>query len=260
MARVDQFLQIIDDPSLPALSDRHPHDEVLLGLLVHLATSDGVVHGDEFALLRHVRPGLDEGELLAWVSERSAEPFEPSTLALVLTTPEERWSGLRFAARMVCLDGDVADEERAELVRIAAELQLPDTAVQTVIDEVVATVVATPARVADALRHMLWDSLVPERDELDSDLASVVPQGAELVCRVVLKADDTEVAGLLQEGLVARFDDGPAFVRWVDIRAYTRVPVPGAAFHLHTAAGKHSVTDPRLGELGRLLDAVYPTS
>jgi len=256
MARVDEFLQIIDDPTHPPLGDRHPHDEVLLGLLVHLAYSDGIVQGDEFALLKHVRPGLDDNELLAWLQEASQRPFDDAALALVLDTPEAAWSGLRLAARMVCLDGEVPEEEMGDLQRLAKALALPQTAAHTVVDEIVATVSATHATVADALKNMFWDSLVPERDDLESDLAGVVPAEATPVCRVVLR-DDTEVAGLFQEGLVARFDSGPAFVAWADIHAYTRVPVPGAAFHLHTAEGNRSISDGRLRDLGKLLDAVY---
>ena len=108
----------------------------------------------------------------------------------------------------------------------------------------------------DALRHMFWDTLVPDRDELESDLASVVPEGAGAVCRVLLH-DDSEVAGIFTQGLAARFDHGPAFVRWDEIERYTRVPVPGAAFHLLTAKGNHSMSDPRLRDVGALLDVIY---
>lgn len=256
MARVDEYLARIDDPTRPPLTDTHPHDAVLQGLLVHLAYSDGIVQGDEFALLRHVRPDLSDADLMAWANDVAAQGFDMASLAEALDTPEARWSGLRFAARMACLDGDVAGEERVELERLAEALALPPTAVIEAVAEVVATVKADTARVADALRHMFWDSLVPEREDLESDLAAVVPEGATLVCRVLLR-DDTEVAGLFQEGLVARFDDGPAFVAWSAIEAYTRVPVPGAAFHLTADDTTHSIGDPRLRDLGKLLDAVY---
>jgi len=256
MARVDQYLALIDDPGVPSLGRPHPDDDVLLALLVHLAFSDGVVQGDEFALLKRVRPDLDDGELMMWAMEEAGRPLDAEGLARVLASPQDRWSGLRFAARMVCLDGDVAEEELTELRRLAELLELPLARVQEAVDEIVASGMTHPDALTDALRHMFWDTLVPDRDELESDLASVVPEGAGAVCRVLLH-DDSEVAGIFTQGLAARFDHGPAFVRWDEIERYTRVPVPGAAFHLLTAKGNHSMSDPRLRDVGALLDVIY---
>jgi len=256
MARVDEYLELIDDPSHPPLERPHPDDEVLLGLLVHLAFSDGIVQGDEFALLKRVRPDLDDSELMMWAMELAPRGMSPEALREVLPDPDARWAGLRLAARMVCLDGDVADEEVTELQRLTEILGLAADAPGRAVDEIVARVEAEPGAVTDALRNMFWDTLLPDRDELSSDLAEVVPDGVDPVCRVLLH-DETEVAGIFAEGLAARFDDGPAFVRWDAIERYTRVPVPGAAFHLHTSEEDHSMSDPRLRDVGALLDVVY---
>jgi hypothetical protein len=103
---------------------------------------------------------------------------------------------------------------------------------------------------------MFWDVLVPSRDDLESALAGVVPTGLEAVCSIRLDAE--EVAGLYVEGIAARFDEGPAFVRWAEIVAYTRVPVSGAAFHLRMVDGRtFAMADPRLRDVGALLDFIY---
>jgi len=256
MARVDEYLALIDDPAHPPLDRPHPDDDVLLSLLVHLANSDGVVEGDEFALLKRVLPELGDSELMMWLTDSVGHALDGAALRRVLPTAEARWSAVRLAARMAALDGDVAQEERVELVSLTELLELPAHRVDDAIDEIVATTPARPGALASALRGMFWDALVPDRDELTSDLAAVVPDGASPVCRVLLR-DDTEVAGLFQEGLVMRFDAGPAFVRWSDVERYTRVPVPGAAFHLGTAQGSHAASDARLKDVGALLDVIY---
>ena len=268
MSRVHDYLELIDNPGT-ALTAPEPtqvgDDEVLLALLVHLAFADGVVEGDEFALLRRVRPDMSDNDLMMWTMETAGAPMDWDALVAALPDPASRWAGLRFAARMVCLDGNVADDEIKDLRILAERLMLDATTVQRAVDEVVARVDhASPDALAAALR-MLWDELVPDRDDLESDLAGVVPDGAQLVCRVLLHgtgpgAPDEEVAALFQGGLAGRFDQGPRFVAWTEIERYTRVPVPGAAFHLHTDQGHLAMSDPRLRDLGKLLDVVYGRS
>lgn len=257
MSRVDEYLKLIDDPKHPALTPGHPADAALLSLLVQLAWSDGVVQGDEFALLQRVRPDLDPGDLMTWADEVAAGTLDLDALAAAAPSQDDRWNVLRLAARMVCLDGDVAEEEVDHLQEIAAHLRLPDGAGRRVVDEVVARGgEVTRAQALDALRNMFWDVLIPSRDELAGPLASVVPADARPVCSISL--DGLEVAGLFLEGLAGSFDGGPAFVRWSDIGTYTRVPVPGAGFHLHTREGRHlSMSDPRLRDIGALLDFIH---
>jgi hypothetical protein len=158
---------------------------------------------------------------------------------------------------MVCLDGELAESELGVLRELANRLGLPSVAPQSVLDEVVARGGAVDEQmVRDALRHMWWDVLVPSRDPLESDLDAVVPPDARQICSIRL--GDSEIAGLFAEGLAGRFDAGSAFVRWDDIGTYTRVPVPGAAFHLRTRDGRdHAMADPRLRDVGALLDLAH---
>ncbi|NCG21851.1 MAG: hypothetical protein GWP91_22770, partial [Rhodobacterales bacterium] len=105
MSRVSQYLELISDPGLPPLSPGHPSDGVLWALLVHLAFSDGVVHGDEFALLERVRADLDPGDLMEWAMTQAMEDFDMASLTAVVARGEIPLDVLRFAARMICLDG-----------------------------------------------------------------------------------------------------------------------------------------------------------
>lgn len=257
MSRIDQYLKLVDDAKAPPLPTGDPADDALLPLLVHLANEDGELRTDELALLRRVRPGLDDDGLRRWVGEVAARPLDLDAIRAVAPTSDDRWNVLRLAARMVVLDGEIGSEELGRLEEIARRLELAPTAPRAVIDEVVARGGPVPERqVRDALRNMFWDVLVPSRDDLGSALAAVVPAHTEHVCSIRL--GDDEVAGLFVQGLAGRFDDGPAFVRWVDIVAYTRVPVPGAAFHLRTMDGvARAMSDPRLRDVGALLDFIY---
>ena len=66
------------------------------------------------------------------------------------------------------------------------------------------------------------------------------------------------MGALYMNGLLARFDDGPAFVAFDQITTYTRVPVPGAGFHLRTVTAEHhSISDHRMRDLGALLDYLF---
>jgi hypothetical protein len=265
MSRVHAYLRLIDDPAstlLPASAAELGDDRALLALLVHLAFADGIVEGDEFALLQRVRPELSPTDLMAWTMEASGEPMDWDALDTALPEAEDRWAGLRFAARMVCLDGSVTGEELESLREVARYLGLDERSVRRAVDEVVASVeAASPEALAEALRNMLWDDLVPDRDDPESELAAVLPTDGDFLCRVLVHgedgADDEEMGAVLREGLALRFDDGPAFIPWSSIQRYTRVPVPGAAFHLHTDDGHRAVSDPRLRDLGKLLDVIY---
>jgi hypothetical protein len=264
MGRVHDFLAIIDDPDVTAATASEAgDDDALLALLVHLAFSDGIVEGDEFALLRRVRPNVSDNDLMMWAMEASGQTMNWDALIAAVPDEASRWATLQVAARMVCLDGNVANDELRDLRALAVRLQLDDDAVEDAVDQVVARVHhATPESLSVALRNMLWDVLVPDREPMSSTLAAVVPEGPEFVCRVLVHgatpmAPDEEVAGVFREGIAAHFDSGPAYVPWSTIRRYTRVPVPGAAFHLHTDTGHLAMSDPRMRDLGKLLDVVF---
>ena len=115
---------------------------------------------------------------------------------------------------------------------------------------------STASRVLDALRNMLWRQLVPERGDPESAELSAAAPDSEAVC--IMTLDGVEKAALYEDGLLAVFASGAAFVSFADIAAYTRVPVPGAGFHLHTQDGTHyELSDARMGELGGVLDFLY---
>lgn len=257
MSRPRAVLRLVDHPDQPALTPGDPADPALWSLLVGLATKDGVVAPDELALLRRVRPDLGDDGLRARIDETARAGIDWAALRAVATDADVAFDVLRLAARMVALDGTVADAELGTLRELAAHLGLPESAPRQALSEIVAEGgPVDPATVRHALRSMWWDVLLPSRDPLESDLDRVVPAGASLLCSIRL--GDREVAGLFVEGLAGRFDGGPSFVAWDHIASYTRVPVPGASFHLRTKDGTdHAMTDPRLRDVGALLDLVH---
>jgi hypothetical protein len=257
MSRARAVLRLVDHPELPPLAPGDPADAALWSLLVGLAAKDGHVAGDEVALLRRVRPDLGEDALLAWVDDTAKRGIDWAGLRACATDADAAMDLLRLAARMVALDGTVADGELGIMAELARRVGLPETAPRAALSEVVAEGGPVDAdTVKHALRSMWWDVLIPSRDPLESDLDGVVPPGARLLCSIRLGND--EVAGLFVEGLAGRWDGGASFVAWDQIATYTRVPVSGAAFHLRTRDGvDHAMTDPRLGDVGALLDLVH---
>jgi hypothetical protein len=257
MSRVRAFLRLIDRPDLPPLEPGDPADPALWGLLVALASDDGRVTADERALLARVRPDLKGPALDGWIASLGTAGLDLAALRALAADADTALDVLRLAARIVALDGDVADGELGQMARIASALGLPATAPRSVLGEVVAEGgPVEPATVRDALRNMWWDVLLPSRDPLESDLERVVPASASLLCSIRL--GDDEIAALCLEGIAARWDGGASYVPWDQIAAYTRVPVSGASFHLRTRAGAdHTMTDPRLRDVGALLDLVH---
>lgn len=256
MTRVDELLALIDDPSRPAAGPG-ADDDPLLALLVHLAFSDEVLQEDELALLERVRPGKSVGELMEWAIEIQERALDLDELRRALPTEEERWSALRLAARMICMDGDLDALELEDLDRLAKAFALGGDPVRTVVREVVAEA-GTPDvdHLLRSLSSMFWEELVPAHGGVEGELAAAVPEGAEAICS--MHFGELEVAGLYREGLVAAFESGIDFVPWEEVARYTRVPVPGAALHLRMADGSsRSVADPRLRDIGQLLDRIY---
>lgn len=255
-SRAAELLALIDDPSRPALAAGGDVDGPLMAMLVHLAYSDGVVQDDELALMARIRPDLDVAGVMAWASQVAQRTFDAHQVAAVVTEPAERWTALRLATRMVCMDGDIADEELFVLRDLAEVFGLPADAPERAVSEVVAR--GGPIareRIAAAVRNMLWKRITPTRDEPEGPLASVIPSTVTHVCTMTV--DDEEVAALCYEGLAAMFERGPHFIRWTEIRSYTRVPVPGASFHLRTANQHLKMSDPRLRDVGSLLDYIF---
>jgi hypothetical protein len=256
MSRVADYIALIDDPEAPPLEPGHPLDEPLLVLMVFLAYCDGVLDPDELALIERMRPDLDPEGVRAWVEQQADITFDSAALAAEITSPVERWGALRLATRMVCMDGDVHDDELSVLVDLAAAFGMDDQAPNRAVRDVVATGgPVSEDRLMSSLRNMLWRKAVPSREEPEAELADAAPADGEHVATITLAG--AEVAALYVEGLAAAFEGGPRFVRWPDIRTYTRVPVPGASFHLKTADEHLKMADPRMRDIGALLDYVY---
>lgn len=256
MSRVTELIALIEDPDREAVEDRHPLDAALLELLVFLAYSDGVLDPDELALIGRMRPDLEPAEVRRWVDEQADITFDSSAMAEALPDPVERWSVMRLATRMMCIDGDIAEEELSVLADLADALQMDPAAPSRAVREVVAAGgPVSQDRLLSSLRNMFWRSTRPTRDEPEGALAEVAPEDGEHVATVTLEGE--EVAALYVEGLAAAFASGARFVPWAEIRTYTRVPVPGASFHLHTDTVHLKMGDPRMRDIGALLDYVY---
>jgi len=157
---------------------------------------------------------------------------------------------------MAWKDGELADSERAFLSRLAQALSLGETAVERALREMSPDDGKRFA--ADRLLRLLmdvhWDAVQLASGALCSeDLVAVTPAGSEVVARVGLER--VEVMGLCTTGLVARFQEGAAFLAWSELVTYTRERGLGNALKLHTEDGRSwSLVDQRLSGVSTLLD------
>lgn len=253
MSTIDELLELIGDPEREVEQPPLAEDDPLMGLLVHLAFSDGVLADDELALLARLRPDLGTHGVRDWLDGFDHDTFDAR---MVAAAGHDGRKVLQLATRMICMDGDVAAEEVTILEDLAEAFQMDEEAPERAVAEVVATGGALPEeRVMASLRNMLWRQLEPTRDEPSGELGAVVPGDAEHVATMLFGED--EVAALYLDGFVAWFEDGARFLRFQDIVTYTRVPVPGASFHVHTEKEHLKIADGGLRELGQLLDFLY---
>lgn len=258
MTRVDDFLDLVDNPARHALTPGHPADDALLALLVHVAFSDGEVDDAELDFLQRVLPGRDRGQLAAWVAQVGATPLNIRAVAQALPTEDERWKGLRFAARMAWKDGTIEAEERSMLAGLARGLDLGLDAVDRVLAEMQGRVGdrVDPTRLAEAVDGVPWASVQILDEAVSGTIAEAAPRGVQL-CRAVA-LDDVVVAALYAEGLSAHFLEGTAFVTWNDLVTYTRVSTMGAAVQLHTEDGRTwTLVDSRMRGLALVLDRLF---
>lgn len=259
MALVDDFLDLVQNPKRAAVVPGEPSSDALLALLVHTAFSDGAVDEGEFAFLARVLPGREPDELMKWVSDIGRSPLDLTALAMALPTVEERWKGVRFAARMAWKDGSIQQEERDLLERLAVALDLPDGAVDRVIAEMRGLGDSvSDTRITEVLMEIPWRAVQLASGPLESDLRSIVPADWVPAARVGL--ENVEVLGFFQQGLAGRFLEGLAFLQWNDIVTYTRVPTFGAAVQIHVEDGRtFTLVDARLRGLAAVLDRLYNT-
>ncbi|MFT7517895.1 MAG: DnaJ-domain-containing protein 1 [Kiritimatiellia bacterium] len=261
MPRVDDYLDLVDNPARQALTVGHPADDALLALLVHMAFSDGAIDEGELDFLSKVLPGREPGQLRAWVEQVGAGGLDISAVAAALPTIEERWKGLRFAARMAWKDGHIQDEERILLLSLARGLGFTAVAVDQVLHEMQghADHGVDPKLIASSLESMAWDSVQILSEPLGGQIARVAPAGSELVRSIAL--DQVVVLALYSQGMSAHFMEGTTFILWSDIVTYTRVPTFGAAVQIHTENGRTwTLVDARLRGLSTLIDRLYGTA
>lgn len=258
MSRVDDYLELVDNPSRRALDPGHSADNALLALLVHVAFSDAKVEKNELAFLAKALPGRTDAELLSWVEREAGNQLNWEALKDALPTIEERLKGLRFACRMAWKDGTIQPEEQVLLDEMASQLDLGPSAVSRVLFEMQGYAKGTVSmdKLVDSIQGLQWDTVQVAGGELESDLRHVVPEGLELVAR--FGVEQVEVAAVFEEGLAANFLEGSNFVAWSELVAYTRVSTLGASLQLHTESGRTwTLVDTRMRGLSLLLDRLF---
>lgn len=232
-----------------------PADDALLSLLASMACSDGTIHDKELEFLSAIRKDLSRVDLERWVREHKRRP-DLATLATRIVSPDDRWKTLRFAARMAWKDGEIASSEQQFLRELAAALSLTAMGVERVLREMQPDSGHrfTAERILRTLLDLHWDAVQLASGNLVSeDLLGVSPPHLEVVARVGL--EKVEVMALATEGLVARFQEGPAFLPWNDLVTYTRERGLGEGLRLHTEDGRaFTLVDQRLAGLALVLD------
>jgi len=258
MTHVDQFLGLAEGIKGDTIERGNPSDDALLCLLVQVAFSDGVLDEEELDFLRKVLPGVADDELREWVEKEAQKSIDYDLLASSLPTVDERWKCLRFAACMAWKDQILADEERALLDNLAAAFKLPAGAVErTLADTEPARRVLSEKDILEALQSLNWNAVQLVGGEIVSpDLQELIPSDADFVARVGL--DDVEVMAFYQQGIVARFRQGAAFVKWAELVTYSRSFGLGSSVELHTENGRTwTLVDSRLSGLCMLLERLF---
>lgn len=260
MSRVDAALDALQSSTGSAIRyGNHASDDALILLLVHMALSDGVLDDAELAMIQRVAPEGTAEQTRAWIKSVLATPLDLDAIAALLDTDDRRWISLRFAARMAWRDEDLAKEERAFLERLAVALALPDTA----LDRVLREMSGPPAHrleiehLREMLTAMSWGAAdFAEGDVESADLAPHVPTGAQAVARIGV--DQSEVIGIYDRGIVARFLEGAAFLPWSRIVSTARGSGLESSIRIHTDDGRiWSLVDARLAGIGMLFDRLY---
>lgn len=259
MARIDEYLEFASDPeATDALVSGHPADDALIALLAATAFSDGDVDDNELAFLLRLFPGRDPDALRQWAIEAGDADLDMEALCQALPTDEERWTGLRFAARMAWKDGVLADEEMELLAALVRGLGLPDGALDRIVAETIGQSLrpVDPTRIRECLDTVKWKAVLKDYNPLSGVLSRVVPGGARGLGRIGL--EQVETLGFYDTGLAGRFREGMAFLQWTDIVAYSRVPMLGASVVLRTESGhKWTLVDGRLTGLITFLDRLF---
>lgn len=259
MSGVQDVVKLLESHAGSRIKPGDPADDALLELLVHIACSDGVVDDTEIALLEAVLPGWSQERLRTFIDEVTAKPLDLDDLASHLETDDQRWNALRFAARMAHRDETIEDEEQGFLDRLASALGLPADAVDRVHRE---NATGRLERLDPILLRRLIDAYPWEAADfadggvMSADLVPMVPEGATPIVRVGV--DAAEVMGIYDMGLVARFLEGPAFLRWRSIVTTSRGAGLESSVRIHTDDGRiWSLVDARMSGIQLILDRLY---
>ena len=233
-----------------------PADDLLLSMLVSVASSDGALHDQELDLLVKLRPDLpDRAAVAAWAASAS-RPIDAAGLRGAIPSPDDRWKTLRFAARMAWKDGALTEVENRFLERLATALELPASAVGRVGREMMPDDGKrfTAERILRTLMDVHWDAVQLAAGALVSeDLQAALPPAADIVARVGL--EKVEVMAICTTGIIGRFQEGAAFLPWSELVTYTRVRGLGEALRLHTEEGRaYTLVDERMSGLAPVLD------
>lgn len=237
----------------------HPADDALLALLVHTAFSDGVIDDHELTFLAGVLPGRSKEALRGWVAEVGGHPLDLAAITDALPEPDDRWRCLRFAATMAWKDGHVADEELAFLSELSSAMDMPPNAVMRSLEETNPgkRLEMTAEKIKTALAEIRWDAVQHTGGALVSpELLAQVPENKDLVARIGL--DGVEMLGIYVEGIVGRFQQGPAWLPWTEVVTYSRGFGIGAALRVHTEDGRSwTLVDARLNGVSLLVDRLF---
>ncbi len=260
MSRVDDALQQLQTSAGSAIRlGNHPTDDALVKLLVHMALSDGVLDDAELRMLRRIMPEFSDDEIRAWIDQELAAGLDLPAIAKVLDTDDRRWITLRFAARMAWRDEELADEEHDFLAHLATALELPEGALDRVLREMTGPPAERlePTYLASILSMMPWGAAdFAEGDVQSTDLIPHVPPGAEPVARIGV--DQSEVIGIYDRGIVARFGEGSAFLHWNRIVSCARGSGLESSVRIHTDDGRiWSLVDARLSGIGLFFDRLF---
>lgn len=232
-----------------------PSDDALLALLVHMASSDGKLAEEELEMITSLLPGRSIQAMREWITAVSQHPLDLHAISQALDTDDRRWTALRYCARMATRDHEVDPRERSMLHQVARALGLPASAPAQVLRERAQRdqPLYPTQDLLDLLSALEWKApQIVAGTILSEDLLELVPSEFTAVARIGV--DRIEVMGLYEEGFVARFLEGPAFLRWRDIISCSHGKGLAATLKIHTEDGQtRHLLDGRLAGLRRLL-------
>ncbi len=245
--------------SAPSLRPGRPRDDAIFALLALVAHCDGTLADEELEMMQAVLPGRSIPALRQWIGHVGTSSLDFEAIRSALDTDDRRWIALQYCARMATRDHHLHERELALLHRIARELELPAGAVARVLQQRRAQDAGRYDRAVllQALRKGPWGAarIVPGAIA-SADLKACVPEGSVPVARVGV--DRTEVMGLYEEGVVARFLEGTDFLHWHHIVGCSHGSGLAASLKIHTDDGRtRHLADARLSGLRMLIEGMH---